>query len=245
MRSHQNQTPSSSNQIYKPTCIYFHILTFLLVTWIQSSWLPNISPAFITVYPAANSLFFLTSINIKTCPCYLPFNTPLTPIYLLWLQVYAQFYNSLCEKIVFMCFFTTLPPTISWLHSSQTFFSSTAVLMSGLQTRVKRQLWERSKWTGEGKGDAHAGSSCETILVINERTDPNARSLPILDEVLRTWETELSHDTLGVNVISKGKYSGRNRWMRTFLTFGGWLKETRYEEWVKQSIMETKGTKTE
>lgn len=86
---------------------------------------------------------------------------------------------------------------------------STFWCLSSFQTRVNRHFWERSKWSGERKGEAHSGSSCATTLVITEETGPNARP-PCQSRRRAKNQRDRAElfDCVGVNVISKGKYRG-------------------------------------
>lgn len=77
------------------------------------SWLLNITAVLITICATSSS----SSINIKTCLYYLLFNIPWTPMYLLWLPVYAHLYNK--QK----------SPRVSWLLYPQ-FLESTPARLS-------------------------------------------------------------------------------------------------------------------
>lgn len=80
------------------------------------------------------------------------------------------------------------------------------MLISCIQTRVKGYLWDRGKGSGEGKGVPTQGSSCETTLVTEVEAEPNARPLSHSRGRAENQDRTESSDTLGVNVISKGKY---------------------------------------
>lgn len=56
------------------------------------------------------------------------------------------------------------------------------------------------------EGEAHSGSSCETTLVTDKETDPNARSLSQpRGRAENQRDRAEPFDSLGVNVTSKGK----------------------------------------
>lgn len=171
-------------------------LSFLLVIWIQSPLDFSTSLLYLLHFPCIRlSLFCLISISIKTCPYYLPFNIPLTATYLLWLHVYAHLFNK--QKFaVSTCTFATVP-SVSWVHSRHTFSSNTLVLMSRVQTSVKGHLWDRGKWSGEGKRGA-----CSRQFMWNNlgdwsrwRQSPMPKHSPNPEGGLRT-RTELSPLTL-------------------------------------------------
>lgn len=118
-------------------------------------------------------------------------------------------------------------PPVSWIHSSQTFSPNILELMSNLQTKVKRHLWESSRWSGEGNGGARSGSLCETTLVIEvEAESPMPGYSPNPHRGLtpgQSWALWHSRSTcyLQDQVSERGK-GGK----RVFPTFGGWLKKS-------------------
>lgn len=221
IRSHQNETPSSSNHIDKPTCTCFHILTCPFSLWsdLIPPWLLNITSVFITIYLCSQLFLFHQQ---KHMPYHLPFSIPLTPTYLLWLHVYAHLYNK--QK----------SPCVSWLQTPSflnplqpDFLPQHSRAYVNLQTKVKRRLWESSRWSGEGKGGARSGSLCETTLVIEvEAESPMPGYSPNPHRGLtpgQSWALWHSRSTcyLQEQVSERGK-GGK----RVFPTFGGWLKKS-------------------
>ena len=108
--------PSRSVKLLTPIST-FSAGSFYLCLEPVPSWLLIITPVFITVHPCNRLSFFcLISTSIETCLCYLPFNAPLTPIYLLWLHVYMHTVaTEFVEKLSPCClhvYLSTPPPSV-------------------------------------------------------------------------------------------------------------------------------------
>lgn len=172
-----------------------------------SSWPPIITHAFFTVHPCHRLPLFCLSISIKTCLCYLPFNTPLTPIHLLWLHVYMHVVTTNCGNVVSMCIYLT----------SQS-FESTPVELSPptfLCLCLVFKLERLNIFGREVNGVVKERGLCSQAARVKQPWWSLGRQIPMPDRFpnwvgeLRTRDRAESFDTLGVNVITKGKYGGK------------------------------------
>lgn len=103
-----------------------------------SSGLLHVTLVFITVHPCNKlSLFRLIFISIKSCPCYILSNTPLTPRYLLASCLCTFLGNKVWKSSLCILYYLILPSPASWILSSHFL--------------VLIQSSNQSKWTSLGE----------------------------------------------------------------------------------------------
>lgn len=130
--------------------------------------------------------------------------------------------------------YNKLSPCVSWLRTPSflnplqpAFLLQHSDLMSNLQTKVKRHLWESSRWSGEGKGGARSGSLCETTLVIEvEAESPMPGYSPNLHGGLTPGQSWVLWHSRSTCYLQEQVSEGGKGEKRVFPTSGGWLKKS-------------------